>query len=78
MIAPAWLQRGPGILLGGNKVRTHLIWSDNIYVIGKKLSEFKAMMETLTEVLEANGLTWKENSLFYVEGGNLEDNTDLG
>ena len=78
MIVPAWLQRGYGILLGENKVLTHLVWSDNIYVIGKNLSEFKAMMETLTEVLEPNGLTWKENPLFCVEGGNLEDNTDLG
>lgn len=48
---------------------THLLWSDNVYIISKTKEEFNTMWQSLTATLQQNGLEWKSGSLMFLECG---------
>ena len=69
MLHPAWCAKGFGIEVSSVTTVTHLVWSDNIYIVAKNLGEWQVMFENLAHLLLSHGLSWKEKSVIVLEGG---------
>ena len=63
-----WNEAGYGVRWGyrGEKLLTHAIWADNIWIFATSHGMYQAMVDILTNRLEAMKLTWKPGSLEYM------------
>ena len=76
LLVPCWNLKGYGINVSDDKhlcqetgfftFCTHFTWSDNIYITASSRHQLKLMMDSLTRVLQSNGLKWKRRSLQFV------------
>ena len=73
MLHPAWCSSGFGIAVSASVTVTHLLWSDNIYIVAKHIGEWQIMFTQLTHLLTSHGLQWKENLVIVLEGGIVYD-----
>ena len=48
MLHPAWVAGGFGLRVSDTVTITHLVWSDNIYLIAKSMDEWIKMFTTVT------------------------------
>jgi len=69
LVAPLhreWVTWGWGIDLPGFGCLTHLLWADNIYLVGANQAQCHSMAQMLTAALETAGLAWKPSSLAHL------------
>ena len=69
MLHPAWCSSGFGVQVSSSVTVTHLLWSDNFYVVAKSIGEWQIMFTQLTHLLESHGLHRNEQFVIVLEGG---------
>ena len=66
MLHPAWCSSGFGIAVSSSVTVTHLLWSDNLYIIAKNIGEWQIMFTQLTNLLTVivleGGIDYDESS----------------
>eukprot|EP00973_Karenia_brevis_P076527 10631541-Karenia_brevis.AAC.1 len=75
----SWAQRHFGFAVDDDQPRiTHVIWADNIFIIGSDPDPFQIMISELTERIYEHKLRWKSSSLEYIVAGPREmENYDI-
>ena len=63
--------RGWGILLEG-RVVTHIVWSDNIFLLGATREQLRGMIQETTNVLNSHGMAWKTSECYFLHVGGCE------
>ena len=58
----SWTERNLGLLVEDISL-THMVWTDNIYIISGSIDGFTTMMNELTAEIENWKLLWKNPSL---------------
>ena len=63
-----WMEAGYGIKWGykGERLLTHVVWADNVWIFASSHGMYQVMVDMLTWKLEAFGLRWKPRSLEYM------------
>merc|ERR1719195_274763 len=63
---------------GTGDLINHLIWADNIFLIGNSRRQLAEMFAQMTQTIQRYKMHWKESSLKFLVCGNdaIEDNCD--
>ena len=72
LLIPRWNNKGFGFLMSHLTLH-HILWSDNVWLIGKDEIEIEEMVKDLFLMMGVYGLVWKPGSLLLMRGG-AEDN----
>ena len=59
---------GYGVMIDGRRY-SHIIWADNVWLLGTSRCILQHMAQMLTDTLEYRGLAWKPSSLKYMVAG---------
>ena len=65
MVVGSWAQAGMGVDLPDLGRVSHLVWADNFYLVAHSKEDITHMLQMLSDVTAAYGLTWKRTSLVY-------------
>ena len=68
LLIPRWNNKGFGFLMSHLTLH-HILWSDNVWLIGKDEHEIEDMVKALTFMMGVYGLVWKPGSLLLMRGG---------
>ena len=66
MCMDSWSQHSFGVAIDGLGCVNHLLWADNLYLVGTCRSQMVRMFSDLTHVLADLGLEWKLSSLKFM------------
>lgn len=70
-LLPDWQANGYGVDIE-TELLQHLVWSDNVWLLGKDFNEVRIMFAQLTAKMSDFGVQWKESSLKLMRGGGVD------
>lgn len=71
ILLPDWHANGYGVDIE-TELLQHLVWSDNVWLLGKDFNEVRIMFAQLTAKMSDFGVQWKESSLKLMRGGGVD------